>query len=112
MYVRCLSCLYLVLFWRLYIVLSNPDRIVVSLPMYRSEERNGDKNERSAITTDRKSSIVEYLESNGTCSAREMADYVGLKASRPRDYLGELVEDWIVVAEGSNKNRRYLSSDP
>lgn len=32
---------------------------------------------------------------------------IGLKPSRTRDYLNELIAEGIVVAEGSNRNRTY-----
>ena len=35
------------------------------------------------------------------------AEYIGLKPSRTRDYLNELIAEGIVVAEGSNRNRTY-----
>ena len=37
----------------------------------------------------------------------DIADYLGLKGSRTRDYLNELIAEDIVVAEGGNKNRKY-----
>ena len=37
----------------------------------------------------------------------EIAAYIGLKPSRARDYLAELISEGIVVAEGGNRNRTY-----
>ena len=39
--------------------------------------------------------------------AREIAEAIDLKPSRTRDYLGELVKDGFIIAEGSNQNRIY-----
>ena len=39
--------------------------------------------------------------------ARDVAEAINLKLSRTRDYLGELVKDGFIIAEGSNRNRIY-----
>lgn len=39
--------------------------------------------------------------------ARDVAEAINLKPSRTRDYLGELVKDGFIIAEGSNRNRKY-----
>lgn len=39
--------------------------------------------------------------------ARDVAEAFNLKSSRTRDYLGELVKDGLIIAEGSNRNRIY-----
>ena len=61
----------------------------------------------SAIKTMRKELIVEYLTDNAEAKAAQIAEYVHLQPSRVRDYLKELVDEDIVVAEGARKNRIY-----
>ncbi len=39
--------------------------------------------------------------------ARDVAEAIHLKPSRTRDYLGELVKEGVIIAEGSNRNRIY-----
>ena len=39
--------------------------------------------------------------------ARDVAEAIGLKSSRTRDYLAELVKEGAITAEGSNRNRIY-----
>ncbi len=39
--------------------------------------------------------------------ASDVAKAINLKPSRTRDYLGELVKDGLIIAEGSNRNRIY-----
>ena len=39
--------------------------------------------------------------------AREVAEAINLKQLRTRDYLGELVNDGLIISEGSNRNRIY-----
>ena len=36
-----------------------------------------------------------------------ISEYADLKPSRARDYLKELINEGIIVAEGANKNRVY-----
>ena len=78
-----------------------PDRITLSLNL----KKIGDK--KSAIKTMRKELIVEYLTDNAEAKAAQIAEYVHLQPSRVRDYLKELVDEDIVVAEGARKNRIY-----
>ena len=39
--------------------------------------------------------------------ARDVAEAIKLKSSRTREYLGELVKEGTIIAEGSNGNRVY-----
>ena len=52
--------------------------------------------------------IIEYLTDRASASCAESAGAIGLKESRTRDYLKELAAEDILVAEGANRNRRYL----
>ena len=38
---------------------------------------------------------------------KDWTDYIGLKPSRTRDYLNELVAEGVVVVQGGNRNRTY-----
>ena len=71
----------------------------------KSAIKIGDK--KSAISSTRKEKIIEYLTDHGSARSSEIAEYVDLRPSRVRDYLGELVREDIVVAEGANRNRTY-----
>jgi len=54
-----------------------------------------------------KESIIEYLTDHAEAKASSIAEYVGLKPSRTRDYLSELIAEGTIVADGSNRNRTY-----
>lgn len=87
-----------------------PDRIVLSLAFEKIGDKKsaikiGDK--KSAINEKMKATIVMYLTDHAYAKAAEIADYIGLKPSRTRDYLAQLIAEDIVVAEGSNRNRVY-----
>ena len=87
-----------------------PERITLDL----SIEKIGDKksaikigDKKSAIKESIKMQIVEFLTDHMVGKTSEIAEYIGLKSSRTRDYLNELVEENIVIAEGANRNRIY-----
>ena len=70
---------------------------------YRPSYKNfGDK---SAINY--KEKILEYLEEHAEARTQEISLYIGLKLSRTKDYLSELVEEGNIIANGANKNRTY-----
>ena len=90
----------------------NPDRIELALPL--SPEMVGEKkpaannNDKKPATNERvKESIITYLTDNPAGNAEDIALYVGLEPLRTKEYLGELVEEGIVVFEGDDKNRTY-----
>jgi len=73
---------------------------------------NGDKSaikskigDKSAINF--KKMIVEYLAEHEEARSQEIADVIGLKISRTKDYITELVEEGKIVSNGANKNRTY-----
>lgn len=87
-----------------------PERITLSLSIKKiggnkSAIKTVDK--KSAINEMNKTRIIEYLTEHISAKSSEIADYLGLKSSRTRDYLKELISEEIVVAEGGNKNRTY-----
>lgn len=64
--------------------------------------KNGDK---SAIN--HKNKIVAFLMEHEEARAQEIAAYIGLKISRTKDYLSELVDEGKIIPNGANKNRTY-----
>ena len=73
--------------------------------MRKSAIKIGDK--ESAINAKMKETILAYLTDHAEAKASEIAEHIGLKPSRTRDYLNELVSEGIVIAEGGNRNRTY-----
>lgn len=78
-----------------------PERTVLTLKF----KKIGGK--KSVINVKTKESIIAYLTDNPEAKASSIAEFIGLKPSRTRDYLNELIAEGIVVAEGENKNRIY-----
>ena len=68
-------------------------------------EKIGDK--KSAINLRTKQAIFAFMEDKEFVKASEVAEAIQLKPSRTRDYLGELLREGKIIAEGSNRNRVY-----
>ena len=62
---------------------------------------------RSELNVNMKESIIVYLTDHSKATASEIAEYTGLRPSRARDYLSELISEGTVVAEGGRRNRTY-----
>lgn len=54
-----------------------------------------------------KEKILEYLDEYAEARTQDISLYIGLKLSRTKDYLSELVEEGNIIASGANKNRTY-----
>lgn len=90
-----------------------------------SYKKNGDKHEKTAINSkigdksainqnvgdklaiNYKDKILEYLSKHSEARSQDIALFIGLKQSRTKDYLSELVEEGKIVANGANRNRTY-----
>jgi predicted HTH transcriptional regulator len=78
-------------------------------------DKIGDKSDKSATNVEigdksainYKDKILEYLKENLEARSQDIALFIGLKQSRTKDYLSELVEEGKIVANGANKNRTY-----
>lgn len=62
----------------------------------------GDKSEMA------EESILKSMESEREYSCGEIAQMIGLKESRTRDYLKKLSDLGIIQSKGANRNRRYF----
>lgn len=100
----------------------NPDRITLILPLEKigdkkiGDKKIGDKKIGDKKIGDKKVTIKEknmdlimkyFLEVERT-TTKEVSNYLGLKESRTRDYLQELVNSGKIIAEGSSKKREYI----
>ena len=88
---------------------TEPDRttLVLSFLTINSKKTSikiGDKS-RSAIKQVKRQMIIDYLTEHHEATRNELSNYLNLKSSRVRDYLKELIEEEIVIAEGETINR-------
>ena len=51
--------------------------------------------------------IIDFIADNGISDAKSISKAIGLKPSRTRDYLKQLVGEGILEVEGEYKNRKY-----
>ena len=51
--------------------------------------------------------IIDFIADNGISNAKSISKAIGLKSSRTRDYLKQLVDEGILEVEGEYKNRKY-----
>ena len=51
--------------------------------------------------------IIDFIADNGISDAKSISKAIGLKPSRTRDYLKQLVDEGILEGEGEYKSRKY-----
>ncbi len=51
--------------------------------------------------------IIDFIADNGISDAKSISKAIGLKPSRTRDYLKQLVDEGILKVEGEYKSRKY-----
>jgi DNA-binding IclR family transcriptional regulator len=51
--------------------------------------------------------IIDFIADNGISDAKSISKAIGLKPSRTRDYLKQLVDEGILEVEGEYKSRKY-----
>ena len=54
-----------------------------------------------------KNEIITYLTEHISAKNTDIAELLGVKSTRVKQLLKELLDDGVIVAEGSNKNRMY-----
>ncbi len=91
-----------------------PERIQMALPLKKPAVKAADKpliktadKKLTAKTTHQREAIIDYLTVHVTAQNADLAQLLGVRASRVRELLSGLEEDGYVVAEGENKSRVY-----
>ena len=51
--------------------------------------------------------IIDFIADNGISDSKTISKAIGLKPSRTRDYLKQLVDEGILEVEGEYKSRKY-----
>ena len=68
-------------------------------PTINPQNRNRNKENRRQI--------IDFIADNGISDAKSISKAIGLKPSRTRDYLKQLVDEGVLEVEGEYKNRKY-----
>ena len=93
----------------------SPDRITLSLAFISTDDKevlikSADKKDDKKVlikTATQKEQIIAYLTDHPRAAASELCELLGVKPTRVRNLLRELIAEEIVVAEGGNRNRTY-----
>lgn len=64
-------------------------------------------NEKIGGKSERINQIIEFINEKGSATPAEIAEYVGLSASRIRDYLKELTDSGKITYDGTYRDRKY-----
>ena len=65
------------------------------------------KTENQNRNEENRRQIVDFIADNGISDAKTVSKAIGLKPSRTRDYLKQLVDEGVLEIEGEYKNRKY-----
>ena len=75
------------------------------------DEEEADKNEQKAENENRndenRRQIIDFIADKEISDAKSVSKAIGLKPSRTRDYLKQLVDEGVLEIEGEYKNRKY-----
>ncbi len=75
------------------------------------DEEEADKNEQKTENQNRnkenRRQIIDFIADKEISDAKSVSKAIGLKPSRTRDYLKQLVDDGVLEIEGEYKNRKY-----
>ncbi len=70
-------------------------------------DKNDSKSEKPNRNNENRRQIIDFIADNGISDSKSVSKAIGLKPSRTRDYLKQLVAEGILETEGEYKNRKY-----
>lgn len=89
----------------------DPDRIMLSLAFKKSDDKKATiKSDDKKVTIKsarQKNEIITFLTDHVSAKNTDIAELLGVKSTRVKQLLKELLDEGVVVAEGNNKNRVY-----
>lgn len=89
----------------------DPDRIMLSLAFKKSDDKKvtikSDDKKVTIKSARQKNEIITYLTDHVSAKNTDIAELLGVKSTRVKQLLKELLNEGVVVAEGNNKNRVY-----
>lgn len=65
------------------------------------------KSQNANRNLDIRRQIIDFIADKSISDSKSISKAIGLKPSRTRDYLKELVDEGILEIEGEYKNRKY-----
>lgn len=76
----------------------DPNRVIITLP---TDHTPSPDDQKSTINLQHKQAILKFLSDSGGAKSSEISDFIGLKQSRTQDCLNELIQEGLVVVNGS-----------
>lgn len=76
-----------------------------------ADKNNGvknDKENKSGRLNIQREKILEYLKSHNSITSKELHTFLNLESSQARKILREMAKDGILIAQGGNRNRKYI----
>ena len=70
-------------------------------------DKNGSKTEKRNRNEENRRQIIDFIANNQISDAKSISKAIGLKPSRTRDYLKQLVDEGVLEVEGEYKSRKY-----
>lgn len=89
----------------------NPDRTILKLSFIEKQAEKTNRNGQTSKTIENKRQIINYLATEGTSRAADIAEHIKLSLARTRVLLSELTNDGKMQTEGSGRTRRYLQKE-
>ena len=88
-----------------------PARIVLSLSLKKSGDKKAtikSGGKKAPIKkTRQKNEIILYLTDHASAKSADISELLGLKSTRVKQLLKELIDEGVIVTEGGNRNRVY-----
>ena len=70
-------------------------------------DKNDSKTENRNRNEGNRRHIIDFIADNEISDSKSVSKAIGLKPSRTRDYLKQLVEEGVLEIDGEYKNRKY-----
>ena len=88
-----------------------PERTVLTLLFSKAVDKKatikGDDKKVTIKSARQKEEIITYLTDHVSAKSSDIAELLGVKSTRAKKLLSELIAEETVVAEGGNRNRTY-----
>ncbi len=87
------------------IQISNPGDFRIDIETAKSGDKKATINSKK--NTEQKNMIVEFIREYGSAKSSELCDLLGVRSTRVKKLIYELIDEDILVANGGNRNRTY-----
>lgn len=90
---------------------AEPDRIMLELTLKKSDDKKvtikSDDKKVTIKAARQKNEIIAYLTDHVSAKSTDFGEILGVKSTRVKQILKEMLDEGTIVADGSNRNRTY-----